>query len=75
MFEQGIHFYVLYCLCFVNDILMDIMEDQSREEGYLDLDLEVFFGVIVKIIGRVLLWITTRKKEGTFPQVGFLHER
>ena len=44
MFEQGINFYVLYCLCFVNDILMDIMEDQSKEEGYLDLDLEFFWG-------------------------------
>ena len=40
MFEQGIYFYVLYCLCYFNDILTEMLEDQQREEEYPGLDLE-----------------------------------
>ena len=40
MFEQVMYLRVLYCLCFVNEILEDIQEDQSREEGDPDLELE-----------------------------------
>ena len=43
MFEQGIYLYVLYCLCFLNDIPMDMLEDQSREEGYLNIKSEEEF--------------------------------
>ena len=30
-FEQGVYLYFLYCLCFINEISMDMLEDQFRE--------------------------------------------
>ena len=40
MFEQGMYFYVLYCLCYFNEILTEMLEDQQREEEYPGLELE-----------------------------------
>ena len=53
MFEQGIYLYVLYCLCFVNDISMDMLEDQSREDGYLNIKSEEEF---IPLDGREKKW-------------------
>ena len=38
-------FICMFCifLCFLNDIPMDMLEDQSREEGYLNIKLEEEF--------------------------------
>ena len=32
--------YIFYCLCFVNEILMDILGGQLRSYSDLDLDVE-----------------------------------
>ena len=32
MFERGMHFSVFYCLCYVEEISMDILEEQIPEE-------------------------------------------
>ena len=34
------YLYFLYCLCFVNETSIDMLEYQSREERYPDLELE-----------------------------------
>ena len=40
MFERGIYLSVFYCLCFVNKILSDMLEEPVLEEIYPDLDEE-----------------------------------
>ena len=40
MFEKGVCMSVLYCLCFKNEKSTDMLEDQLREEGNHDLELE-----------------------------------
>ena len=51
---------------------MDIIEDQSRKEGDTNLDLEedFIFGIIGKIIGRMSLWRTMRKRRSRMPLGG-----
>ena len=43
MFEQGIYLSVFYCLCFVNERQVHMLQDRSKEERYPDLDLEEVF--------------------------------
>ena len=38
MFKLGMYFSVLYCSCFKDEILMDMLEDQSREEVHPNLE-------------------------------------
>ena len=40
MFERGMYFYVSYCLCYVKDISMDMLEEQVSEERDPDLNEE-----------------------------------
>ena len=38
MFEKGIYFYIINCLCFVDEISEDMLEEQVKEETYPDLE-------------------------------------
>ena len=40
MFERGMHFYVFYCLCYVKNISMNMLEEHVLEEIYPYLDDE-----------------------------------
>ena len=43
MFEEVMHYYVFCFLCFNNQILTDMFEDNWREEGDTNLELEEGF--------------------------------
>ena len=40
IFERGIYFSVFYCLCYVKEILTDILEEQIPEERDTDTNEE-----------------------------------
>ena len=40
IFEEGMHFSVIYCLCFVKEVLIVMLEEKSREERDPNLEVE-----------------------------------
>ena len=40
MFERGIYFYLIYCLCYVKETSTDMLEGKVSEERYPDLNEE-----------------------------------
>ena len=40
MFDNGMYFYVFYCLCYEMDVSTDMSEDQMSEERDPDLNEE-----------------------------------
>ena len=45
MFEKGIYLYILYFLCFVEDISVNMEENQVMEETCSDLEGEDYFRI------------------------------
>ena len=46
MFELGMYFSVFYYLCFVHDILMNMLEDKLMEVVYHNPDFEYGFIIL-----------------------------
>ena len=40
MFEQDMYLSIFHCLCYIRQILIDMLEEQKREEGEIDLEIE-----------------------------------
>ena len=57
MFEKLFIFLFFIFLCFVDDRSIDMLEDQWREEGDLNIELEedIMFWILGRRIGRVSL--------------------
>ena len=45
MFEKGIYLFIFYCLCFVEEIPENTVEEQVMEETYQDLEGEDIFRI------------------------------
>ena len=40
MFERGMFLSVFYCLCYIHDMSMNMLDEQVSEERYMDLNEE-----------------------------------
>ena len=74
MTEKFMYFYVLYCF-FVNDILMDMLEDQLKEQGGPRFELQEEFILLDDKDKHWRDFIVGKKEKCYLPQMGVIHER